>query len=57
MCGSTNKLLIKLNALEIKFDIGDLFSNEKNLHDKNSTKWFEGHYSWESIIIKTNNYK
>ena len=27
MRGSTNKSPIKLNAAEIKFDIGDLFSN------------------------------
>ena len=40
MCGSTNKSLIKLNAVEIKFDTGDLFSNGENLHGKNSTGWF-----------------
>ena len=37
MCGSTNKSLIKLNAVEIKFDTDDLFSNGENLHDKNPT--------------------
>ena len=29
MHGSTNKLPIKLNAVEIKFDMGDLFLNGK----------------------------
>ena len=29
MHGSTNKSLIKLNAVEIKFDMGDLFLNGK----------------------------
>ena len=28
--GSTNKLPTKLNAAEIKFDTGDLFTNGKN---------------------------
>ena len=38
MRGSTNKLPIKLNTAEIKFNTGDLFSNGKNLHDKNPTR-------------------
>ena len=28
--GSTNKSPTKLNAVEIKFDMGDLFMNEEN---------------------------
>ena len=40
MCGSTNKLPIKLNVAENKFDTGDLFTNEENLHGKNPTGWF-----------------
>ena len=34
MCGSTNKSPIKLNAVKIKFDIGDLFTNRENLMAK-----------------------
>ena len=37
MCGSTNKLPIKLNVAENKFDTSDLFTNEENLHGKNPT--------------------
>ena len=36
---------------------GDFFTNGENLHGKNPTKWFLGHHSRESIIIKTNGYK
>ena len=34
MHGSTNKSPIKLNAIENKFDIGDLFTNGENHRDK-----------------------
>ena len=34
---STNKSPIKLNAVENKFDTGDLFMNWENQHSKNST--------------------
>ena len=37
MRGSTNKSPIKLNAVEIKFDMGDLFTNGENQHGKNPT--------------------
>ena len=37
MHDSTSKSLIKLNAVKIKFDTGDLFSNGKNLYGKNPT--------------------
>ena len=40
MCGSTNKSPIKLNAVKIKFDTGDLFSNGESQHGKNSTGRF-----------------
>ena len=32
--GSTNKSLTKLSAVENKFDIGDLFTNEENHQGK-----------------------
>ena len=35
MCGSTNKSPNKLNAVEIKFDTGDLFTNGENYRDEN----------------------
>ena len=38
MRDSTNKSPIKLNAVENKFDIGDLFMNGENLHGKNLTR-------------------
>ena len=31
---------------------GDLFTNGENLHDKNLTRWFWGHYSRESTLSK-----
>ena len=34
--GSTNKSPTKLNAAKIKFDIGDLFTNEENHQGKTS---------------------
>ena len=34
MCGSTNKSPTKLNAVENKFGIGDLFTNWENHRDK-----------------------
>ena len=34
MCGNTNKSPIKLNAVEIKFDMGDLFTNGENHRGK-----------------------
>ena len=34
MHGSTNKSPIKLNAIENKFDTGDLFTNGENHRDK-----------------------
>ena len=34
MHGSTNKSPIKLNAVEIKFDMGDLFTNGENHRGK-----------------------
>ena len=34
MRGSTNKSPIKLNAVEIKFDMGDLFTNGENHQGK-----------------------
>ena len=33
-CGSINKSPIKLDATEIKFDTGDLFTNKKNHRGK-----------------------
>ena len=39
--GSTNKSPIILNAAEIKFDTGDLFTNGENQHDKNPTEYFK----------------
>ena len=39
--GSTNKSPIILNAAEIKFDIGDLFTNGENQHDKNPIEYFK----------------
>ena len=33
-CGSTNKSPTKLNAVEIKFDTGDLFVNGENCRGK-----------------------
>ena len=38
MHGSTNKSPIKLNAVEIKFDMDDLFTNGENHLGKNSTR-------------------
>ena len=35
MRDNTKKSPIKLNIAEIKFDLGDLFSNEENQHGKN----------------------
>ena len=40
MRDSTNKLPTKLNAMENKFDTGNLFTNGENLHGKNPTGWF-----------------
>ena len=37
MHDSINKSPIKLNIAEIKFDMGDLFSNGENQHGKNPT--------------------
>ena len=34
MRGSTKKSLIKINAVEIKFDMGDLFTNRGNHRGK-----------------------
>ena len=34
MCGNTNKSPIKLNAVEIKCDMGDLFTNGENHRGK-----------------------
>ena len=34
MSGSTNKSPTKLNAAEINFDTGELFTNEENHRDK-----------------------
>ena len=34
MCGNTNKSPIKLKAVEIKFDMGDLFTNGENHRGK-----------------------
>ena len=33
-CGNTNKSPTKLNAVENKFDMGDLFTNGENHQDK-----------------------
>ena len=33
-CGNTNKSPTKLNAVENKFDMGDLFTNWENHQDK-----------------------
>ena len=41
MCDNTNKSPIKLNAMEIKFDTGDLFSNGENQHGKNPQSDFK----------------
>ena len=41
MRDSINKSPIKLNAAEIKFDMGDLFFNRENQHGKNLTGWFK----------------
>ena len=38
MRDSINKSPIKLNAAEIKFDMGDLFFNRENQHGKNLTE-------------------
>ena len=38
MRGNTNKSPIKLNAVEIKFDMDDLFTNGENHLGKNSTR-------------------
>ena len=35
--GSTNKSPTKLNAVKIKFDMGDLFMNEENY--RGNTPW------------------
>ena len=37
MHGSINKLPIKLNIVENKFDTSDLFTNRENQHGKNPT--------------------
>ena len=41
MCGSTNKSPIKLNATEIKFDMGDLFINGENYWGKAPSSEFK----------------
>ena len=41
MSNSTNKSPIKLNVTENKFDMGDLFKNEKNRRGKTSSGEFK----------------
>ena len=41
MHGSTKKLPIKLNTVEIKFDIGDVFMNGKNRRGKSPSGEFK----------------
>ena len=39
--GSTNKLPIKLNAAENKFDTGNMFTNQENHRDKTLSSEFK----------------
>ena len=56
MVAQTNHQTTK-NAAENKWH-GDLFTNGENLTaEKNSTGWFLGHQSRNSIINTTNDYK
>ena len=38
--GNTNKSSNYINAVENKFDTGDLFTNGENHKGKNSIEWF-----------------
>ena len=55
--GSTNKSPIILNAVENKFDTGDLFTNRENHWGKTPSGEFRVTHSQESTIIKINGYK
>ena len=56
-CGSTNKSLTKLNAAEIKSDIGDLFTNEENHRDKTPSSDFKIITPKNPLLSITSSYK
>ena len=52
MHGSINKSPIKLNAVENKFDIGDLFMNGENYQDKTPSGEFKVTTPTNSLLSK-----
>ena len=52
MRDSTNKSPIKLNAVENKFDIGDLFMNGENHQDKTPSGEFKVTTPTNSLLSK-----
>ena len=56
MRDSTNKSPIKLNAVENKFDIGDLFMNKENHQNKILPNDFKVTTLKNSLLSLTNDY-
>ena len=56
-CDSTNKSSTKLNAVEIKFDIGNLFTNEENHRGKISLGEFRVTTPENPLLSITSGYK
>ena len=56
-CGSTNKSPTKLNAMENKFDTGDLFTNGENHRGKTPSSEFKVTTLENPLLSITSSYK
>ena len=56
-CGSTNKSPTKLNVVENKFDIGDLFTNVENHRNKTPPGDFKVTTPKNPLLSITSGYK